>query len=142
MLIAGVIFCIGVGFQWGALNVIMLYIGRIFLGLGMGFAAQVVPLYLSETAPSKKRGALNSLFPLAITIGILLANLVNYGTQHMQSDGWRVSLAIAMILAALITIGGIILLDTPNSLVQQGKLDNGRKVLQHIHGVDDVDQEF
>ena len=93
-------------------------------------------------APSKWRGSLNSLFQLAITIGILLANLVNSTTQKMKSNGWRVSLAIAMIPAVLITIGGIILPNTPNSLVQRGKLNNGRKVLKHIRGVEDVDQEF
>ena len=32
---------------------------------------------------------------LAVTIGILIAQLVNYGTQHIQYYGWRVSLGIA-----------------------------------------------
>jgi hypothetical protein len=38
-----------------------------------------VPLYLSETAPPKYRGALNMMFQLAVTIGIIAAQLVNYG---------------------------------------------------------------
>jgi len=97
----------------------------------VGFANQVVSLYLSEMAPPKWHGALNILFQLAVTIGILFSKLVNYGTKKMQSNGWKISLAIAGIPTALITIGGFFLPDTPNSLVQQGKLDNGRKVLQH-----------
>lgn len=39
----------------------------------------MVPLYLSEMAPSKYRGAMNILFQLATTIGVLVAQLVNYG---------------------------------------------------------------
>ena len=41
---------------------------------------QSVPMYLSEIAPPKLRGALNFMFQLATTSGILIAQLVNYGT--------------------------------------------------------------
>ncbi|KAM1304631.1 hypothetical protein TB2_021695 [Malus domestica] len=51
---------------------------------GSGFA---VPLFLSEIAPTRIRGALNILFQLNVTIGILFANLINYGTSKMQGDG-------------------------------------------------------
>lgn len=142
MLISGVAFCGGVVFTAAAMNLVMLIIGRILLGWGVGFANQAVPLYLSEMAPSKWRGALNILFQLAVTIGILFANLVNYGTEKMKSHGWRVSLAIAGIPAVMITLGGIILPDTPNSLVQRGHPESGRKVLKRIRGVEDVDVEF
>ena len=43
-------------------------------------AVQAVPLFLSEIAPTRIRGGLNILFQLNVTIGILFANLVNYGT--------------------------------------------------------------
>jgi hypothetical protein len=42
---------------------------------------QAVPLFLSEIAPTRIRGGLNILFQLNVTIGILFANLVNYGTS-------------------------------------------------------------
>lgn len=41
---------------------------------------QAVPVFLSEIAPTRIRGGLNILFQLNVTIGILFANLVNYGT--------------------------------------------------------------
>lgn len=103
---------------------------------------QAVPLYLSEMAPSKWRGALNILFQLAVTIGILFANLVNYGTEKMAHNGWRVSLAIAGLPAIFITLGGFLLPDTPNSLVQRGKHESARKVLRRIRGVDNIEEEF
>ena len=40
-----------------------------------GFANQSVPLYLSEMAPYTYRGALNLLFQLATTVGILVAQV-------------------------------------------------------------------
>jgi hypothetical protein len=42
---------------------------------------QAVPLFLSEIAPPRIRGGLNALFQLNITVGILFANLVNFGTS-------------------------------------------------------------
>lgn len=46
-----------------------LVIGRLIQGVGVGFATQATPLYLSEMAPYNLRGALNILFQLAVTIG-------------------------------------------------------------------------
>ncbi|XP_019444539.1 PREDICTED: sugar transport protein 13-like [Lupinus angustifolius] len=81
MLIAGIFFILGVIFNAAAQNLAMLIVGRLLLGCGVGFANQAVPVFLSEIAPSRIRGALNILFQLNITIGILFANLVNYGTN-------------------------------------------------------------
>ncbi|CAK9877158.1 unnamed protein product [Sphagnum jensenii] len=142
MLIAGLSFCVGVIFNAAAQDLAMLIIGRVLLGWGVGFANQAVPLYLSEMAPTRWRGGLNILFQLAVTIGILFANLVNYGTGKMKHDGWRVSLGLAGIPAGLLTLGGILLPETPNSLVQRGKLEEGRKVLRRIRGIENVDAEF
>lgn len=36
-------------------------------------------MYLSEVAPVTWRGALNISFQMSTTIGILLANCINYG---------------------------------------------------------------
>ncbi|KAK1304655.1 Sugar transport protein 11 [Acorus calamus] len=47
-------------------------------------------------APVKLQGMLNISFQLMITIGILAANLINYGTSKMKSGkGWRISLRLA-----------------------------------------------
>jgi len=44
-----------------------------------GLATQSVPLYLSEMAPVECRGLLNIMFQLSITIGILVAEFINWG---------------------------------------------------------------
>ncbi|XP_062151961.1 sugar transport protein 13-like [Alnus glutinosa] len=81
MLIAGVFFLCGTVLNAAAQDLAMLIIGRILLGCGVGFANQAVPLFLSEIALTRIRGGLNILFQLNITIGIVLANLINYGTN-------------------------------------------------------------
>ncbi len=60
--------------------------------------------------------------------------LINYGTQYLRPYGWRISLAAGAVPALMLTIGAIILPDTPNSLVLRGHKDEGRKVLQRVRG--------
>jgi len=103
---------------------------------------QAVPLYLSEMAPAKIRGAVNQLFQLTTCLGILVANLVNYGTAKLRPWGWRLSLGLATIPAVLMFIGGCLCPETPNSLVEQGRIEEGRLVLEKVRGTPNVDAEF
>ncbi|GAA0170714.1 secondary carrier transporter [Lithospermum erythrorhizon] len=143
MLIAGFFFILGVVFNAAAQNLTMLIVGMILLGCGVGFSNQAVPLFLSEIAPTRIRGGLNILFQLNVTIGILFANLVNYGTNKIKGGwGWRLSLGLAGIPALLLTFGALIVTDTPNSLIERGRLDEGKAVLKKIRGTDNVEPEF
>jgi sugar porter (SP) family MFS transporter len=143
MLFGGVLFCTGAIINGSAKNVLMLIIGRVFLGLGIGFTNQSVPLYLSETAPYKYRGALNIGFQLSITIGILVANILNYFFAKIKGGwGWRLSLGGAVVPALIITIGSLILPDTPNSLIERGQHDEAKAKLRRIRGVEEVEEEF
>ena len=82
-------------------------------------------------------------FQMAITIGILVANLVNYGTNKISGGwGWRLSLGLAGVPAILMTVGAIFLPETPNSIIERGHLDKAKTMLQMIRGTNDVDEEF
>ncbi|KAJ1391678.1 Sugar/inositol transporter [Sesbania bispinosa] len=143
MLFGGVLFLIGALINGFAQRVWMLIVGRIFLGFGVGFANQSVPIYLSEMAPYRYRGALNVIFQLSITIGILVANVLNYLFAKIKGGlGWRLSLGGAIVPALIITIGSLVLPETPNSMIERGDHDGARAHLQRIRGVDDVDEEF
>ncbi|XP_015945749.1 sugar transport protein 10-like isoform X1 [Arachis duranensis] len=141
MFIGGIFFLVGSLLDAFAVNVAMLIIGRLLLGFGVGFCNQSVPLYLSEMAPPKIRGALNIGFQLMITIGILIANLINYKLAKIK-NGWRFSLGIGAVPAIILCLGAIFLDDTPNSMIERGKQEKARKMLQRIRGIDDVDEEF
>ncbi|CAI7776383.1 unnamed protein product [Closterium sp. NIES-53] len=143
MLVGGIFFLLGAALTGAAVNIEMLVLGRVLLGLGVGSANQAVPLYLSEMAPAQLRGALNMMFQMATTLGIVGGQLINYGTAHLHPWGWRLSLALAAVPAAVLTAGGLFLPDTPNSLVERGHATRGRQVLQRIRGVEvDVQEEF
>ncbi|KAJ6731508.1 SUGAR TRANSPORT PROTEIN 14-LIKE [Salix purpurea] len=142
ILVGAVSFFTGALVNAFAKNVAMLIIGRCFLGAGIGFSNQAVPLYLSEMAPAKVRGAVNQLFQLTTCLGILVANFVNYGTGQIHPWGWRLSLGLATVPAAIMFVGGIFLPETPNSLVEQGKLEEARRVLEKVRGTTRVDAEF
>ncbi|GFS41236.1 sugar transporter 14 [Actinidia rufa] len=95
ILVGSVSFFLGGLVNAFAKNIAMLIIGRVFLGFGIGFGNQAVPLYLSEMAPAKIRGAVNQLFQLTTCLGILVANFINYGTDKIHPWGWRLSLGLA-----------------------------------------------
>lgn len=142
ILVGAVSFFVGAILNAAAVNIAMLIIGRIMLGVGIGFGNQAVPLYLSEMSPSRIRGAVNQLFQLTTCLGILIANVINYFTEKIHPWGWRLSLGLATVPAALMFFGGLCLPETPNSLVEQGKLEEGRKILEKIRGTKNVDAEF
>ena len=82
------------------------------------------------------------MFQLATTLGIFTANMINFGTQKLHPWGWRLSLGLAAAPALLMTVGGILLPETPNSLIERGRKEKGREVLEKIRGTKDVDAEF
>ncbi|KAH0704358.1 hypothetical protein KY285_018636 [Solanum tuberosum] len=84
MFFGGLFFLFGAVLNAAAIHISMLILGRILLGIGVGFANQSVHIYLSEIAPYKYRGTFNVLFQLAITFGILIANFLT----NKISAGW------------------------------------------------------
>ncbi|THG10524.1 hypothetical protein TEA_027813 [Camellia sinensis var. sinensis] len=143
MLMGGCVFCCGALLNAFAVHLAMLIIGRILLGVGVGFATQSVPLFVSEMAPHRYRGTLNVCFQLFITIGILIAGLVNYFTNMIKGDlGWHISLGGAAVPAVLMIFSSLWVSETPNSLIERGHLDKAKKQLQRIRGVADVQAEF
>ncbi|KAK9139774.1 hypothetical protein Scep_009455 [Stephania cephalantha] len=142
MQIATCFFMIGVILTSTAFNITMLIIGRVFLGMGVGFANQAVPLFLSEIAPAQVRGSLNILFQLFVTIGIFCANIINYIASNKHPWGWRLSLGLAGVPAVVLCLGSLVITETPTSLIEQEKYDEGRHTLMRIRGTTNVDEEF
>ncbi|XP_031491249.1 sugar transport protein 5-like [Nymphaea colorata] len=134
MLLGGATFLTGATINGAAVNVVMLIVGRILLGIGVGFTNQATPLYLAETAPPKWRGAFISGFQLFLGIGVAAANLINYGTAKIHGWGWRLSLGLAAVPALIMTTGTLLVPDTASSLIQRGKIDEARRALQRVRG--------
>lgn len=96
--------------------------GRFTQGLGVGIVSMVVPMYLAEIAPSKYRGAYVSVNQLAITIGIVLAYLINWFFAY--SD-WHIIFSVSIGIAIIYFIA---LLFIPESMVYSQKMKSSKNI--------------
>lgn len=124
------IFSLGTLITAFATSILTLIIGRIIVGLAIGVASYVAPLYISEVAPSRYRGALVSLNQLAITIGILLSYIVDY--YFAPSGAWRWMLGAGLVPAVLLFLGMLSLPDSPRWLVSRGFENKAKATLLRI----------
>jgi MFS transporter, SP family, galactose:H+ symporter len=140
LIATAIIFAIGAIVCAVAPSPALLIVGRIVVGLGIGLSSGTVPVYISEVSPPEARGWTVSLFQLAITVGILLAYVVDYAFAAIQ--GWRWMLGLAVVPAAIFAVGMVVLPETPRWLARQGRLDAARAVLVRIRGTSNVDAEM
>jgi MFS transporter, SP family, sugar:H+ symporter len=140
ILIAAVIFSIGAIGAGLAPGVGTLVLFRIVLGLAVGAAALIVPLYLSEIAPTEIRGAISSLNQLMITVGILLAFIVN--ALLANSEAWRWMLGLAVVPSVILFIGMYFMPETPRWLVSRGREDEARNVLMRSRSEQEAENEI
>jgi sugar porter (SP) family MFS transporter len=114
---------------------------RFVIGLAVGSASMVVPLYIGEIAPPSTRGGLVSLNQLAITSGILVSFLVDYFLASSQN--WRLMFGLAAIPAAALFVGMLTRSESPAFLVAKGREDEARRVLAKVRArKEDVDSEI
>lgn len=111
IIVAAVIFSVGAIGAALAPSVGVLVLFRVVLGLAVGAAALIVPLYLSEIAPTEIRGAISSLNQLMIVVGILSAFVVN--ALLAESGAWRWMLGLALIPSVVLLIGMLFMPETP-----------------------------
>jgi sugar porter (SP) family MFS transporter len=118
----------------------VLVAARIVIGLAVGSASMVVPLYIGETAPPKVRGALVSFNQLAITSGILVSYLVDYGLS--STENWRLMFGLAAIPAILMFVGMLFQHESPAWLVAHGHEDEARVVLHRVRSPEEIEPEI
>ncbi|RZC85366.1 hypothetical protein C5167_041546 [Papaver somniferum] len=142
MLVASIFYLLGVTLNAAANGLVMLILGRILLGVGVGFGNEAVPLFLSEIAPIKIRGAVNILFQLFVTTGILIANVINYVAAEKHPWGWRLALGLAGVPAFMLLVGSFVIPETPTSLIERGHVEKGKLTLQKIRRTQNVEEEY
>jgi SP family sugar:H+ symporter-like MFS transporter len=127
------IFNLGVALQTAATAIPMFLAGRFFAGFGVGFISALVPLYQGETAPKWIRGAIVGAYQLAITIGLLLAAVVNNSSKDRYDTGsYRIPVAVQFAWSLVLFVGMAILPETPRFLIRQGRLDKAANALGRL----------
>jgi sugar porter (SP) family MFS transporter len=125
-----VVFIIGVLLAAFTPSYPALLAARIIIGLAVGSASMVVPLFIGEVVPPRIRGAMVSLNQLAITIGILGSYLIDYGLS--STGDWRLMFGLAVIPAAALFTGIWFQRESPHWLIRQGRIDEARAVLLRV----------
>ncbi|OQE17891.1 hypothetical protein PENSTE_c019G07889 [Penicillium steckii] len=142
-IIAGcIIFIIGVVLQTASSGLGLLVAGRLVAGFGVGFVSAVIIMYMSEIAPRKVRGAIVSGYQFCITIGLMLASCVDYGTENRSDSGsYRIPIALQMLWAVILAIGLFVLPESPRFYIRKGKKEEAIHALARIRG-QPQDSEF
>ncbi|WP_254172813.1 sugar porter family MFS transporter [Planktothrix pseudagardhii] len=141
IILAGIIFGLGALLTAFTPNLTILVIGRIIVGVGIGIASFISPMYISEVAPKSIRGTLVFLNQLALTLGILLSYWVDYLFTNV-SEGWRLMLGLAIVPALALALGMAKMPDSPRWLIMRNRGGQARKVLHQIRGTQNVDAEL
>ncbi|WP_104084143.1 sugar porter family MFS transporter [Cryobacterium sp. Y11] len=113
----------------------ILVVGRVLLGLAVGGASGVVPVYLAEMAPYEIRGSLAGRNELMIVVGQLAAFIVNafIGTIWGDVPGvWRIMLAVCVLPAIALFFGMLRMPESPRWLVEKGRSDEALTILRTI----------
>ncbi|KAF8854257.1 sugar transporter [Acephala macrosclerotiorum] len=146
LLLANGVFLVGSVIQCAAVNIPMIFIGRFIAGLAIGQLSMVVPLYLGELAPPNIRGSLVALQQLGITVGIMIAFWLDYGTQHIGGTGdrqseaaWRLPLALQCLPSMILAAGTFFLPYSPRWLMSKGREEEVMSTLCRLRRVPATD---
>ncbi len=140
IVLAGIIFTLSAIGTALAPTVSMLIAGRIIVGIAIGIASFTSPMYMSEISPVRIRGSLVSINQLAVTIGIVVAYLVDYALSGIQ--GWHYMFGIAAVPSTVLVIAMLRMPPSPRWLMSHGMADKARAVLERIRGTKDVTGEM
>jgi SP family sugar:H+ symporter-like MFS transporter len=140
VLVAAIIFAIGAIGAALATSAGLLILFRFVLGLAVGAASLIVPLYLAEVAPTEIRGAVASLNQLMIVTGILVAYIAN--SALAGAEAWRWMIALAVIPSLLLFLGMLFMPETPRWLVSKDRDEEAREVLRRTRDETAVEAEM
>jgi len=134
---------------------------RMLGGVAIGLASSLSPMYISEVAPAQMRGRLVAINQLTIVIGILAAQVINWGlVRDMGSQilealgpnatdaakdefirgswfgkaGWRWMFGLTAAPSVLFFISMFFVPESPRWLAKNGRAEHARAVLAKIGG--------
>ena len=138
--IAGLLFMAGAAIEALAPSTVVLVMGRFVVGFGVGVASVAAPLYAAETAPARVRGRFVSTYQLAITMGILVAYIVD--DLLTPSGNWRVMLGLAIVPGALLACLMFLMPESPRWLLKAGRREDARASVQRLDGSAGLDEHI
>ncbi|CAG8134946.1 unnamed protein product [Penicillium salamii] len=126
-----VVFIIGAIVQACSYSLAQMTVGRFIIGVGVGSAAMIIPLYIAEVSPAKYRGRMIGLDNMSITGGQLVAYGLGAGLADV-SHGWRYMVGLGAVPAIVLAICLRFCPESPRQLIFHGKTEEAARVLSKI----------
>ncbi|KAK9852944.1 Sugar transporter STL1 [Penicillium brevicompactum] len=131
MILGTVISTASFGPQWGLGQFV---IGRVISGLGNGMDTATIPVWQSECSKAHNRGFLVCFEGAIIAVGTFIAYWIDFGLSYVDSSvQWRFPVAFQILFAILVTIGGLMLPESPRWFVMQGHDEQAIEVLAALN---------
>ncbi|KAI0795722.1 general substrate transporter [Abortiporus biennis] len=105
---------------------------RFIIGVGVGLAACVAPLYIQELSPTRLRGRMVVLNVVAITGGQVVAYGIDAAFENVHS-GWRWMVGLGAVPAAIQCFFLFFLPESPRILIRRGNVDAARAVMRRVY---------
>lgn len=141
IIVNAVIFAIGAIGCTFAHSLMLLMAMRVIIGFAIGITSYVVPMYIAEISPSRRRGALVTLNQLMITIGILVSYITDYWLSNDANlESWRWMFFVGLFPALILLIGMFFLPESPRWLISKNRWEEGKKILIRVEDPDLIEQ--
>ncbi|CAG8283345.1 unnamed protein product [Penicillium salamii] len=119
------------GDKWGLGQFV---IGRVISGLGNGMDTATIPVWQSECSKAHNRGFLVCFEGAIIAVGTFIAYWIDFGLSYVDSSvQWRFPVAFQILFAILVTVGGLMLPESPRWFVMQGHDEQALEVLAALN---------
>ncbi|XP_043288937.1 glucose transporter type 1 isoform X3 [Venturia canescens] len=121
----------------------MLFFGRFVIGVNCGLNTSLVPMYISEIAPLNLRGGLGTVNQLAVTVGLLVSQVLGIEQILGTNDGWPVLLGLAICPAILQLVLLPICPESPRYLlITKQWEEEARKALRRLRASNQVEEDI
>ena len=134
ILLTDIIFIIGSLWLYFSSSYEQVIIGRFIIGIGIAISGIADVSYLHECSPIQYRGSIVSVNEACISLGFLLAYISGFIFSSHEKEEWRIVFGIAGFLAAIQFIGMLLLPESPEWLLEKGRLDDAKKASERING--------
>jgi SP family xylose:H+ symportor-like MFS transporter len=132
LMVAALIFAVSSLTMAFAPTLTFFIISRFVAGIGVGMASMLSPMYIAEVSPAHIRGRMVALNQLAIVIGILVTNLVNYLLRDHGADSWRWMFGCGFIPSSVFFAGICFLPESPRWLIGAGRIEKAKIILTRM----------
>ncbi|KAI3404922.2 HGT1 [Candida oxycetoniae] len=138
LMICSCLWMIGSAVQSSSQNRAQLIAGRIISGVGVGFGSSVAPIYGAEVSPRRRRGLINGLFQLSITVGIMIMFYASYGFGQINGvASFRIAWAFQIVPGIVLFLGCFFIPESPRWLAKQNQWEKAELIVAKIQAKGD-----